>query len=127
MSLVIKVPEVGESITEVTISEWFKQDGDYVEMDEIICELESDKASFELNAEAAGKLTIKAQAGETLEIGAEICIIDTEGVNDTSKSIRQEHTEESKSEQQEQTSPNQLLQLPQLLPCLRAGRLTPPA
>jgi 2-oxoglutarate dehydrogenase E2 component (dihydrolipoamide succinyltransferase) len=76
MSLVIKVPEVGESITEVTISEWFKQDGDYVEMDEIICELESDKASFELNAEAAGKLIIKAQAGETLEIGAVICEID---------------------------------------------------
>lgn len=99
MSLVIKVPEVGESITEVTISEWFKQDGDYVEMDEIICELESDKASFELNAEAAGKLTIKAQAGETLEIGAVICEIDTDVANSTSKSIQEQHTVESAKEE----------------------------
>ena len=78
MSLEIKIPTVGESITEVTISEWLKQDGDYVELDEIICELESDKASFELNAEAAGILNIKAQEGETLEIGAVICEIDTD-------------------------------------------------
>jgi len=78
MSLEIKVPTVGESITEVTISEWFKQDGDYVELDEIICELESDKASFELNAEAAGILKIKAQEGDTLEIGAVICEVDTD-------------------------------------------------
>lgn len=77
MSLEIKIPTVGESITEVTISEWFKQDGDYVELDEIICELESDKASFELNAEAAGILKIKAREGDTLEIGAVICEIDT--------------------------------------------------
>lgn len=76
MSLQIKVPTVGESITEVTISEWTKQDGDYVEMDEVICELESDKATFELNAEVAGILRIKAEEGETLEIGALICEID---------------------------------------------------
>ncbi|KEO72931.1 2-oxoglutarate dehydrogenase complex dihydrolipoyllysine-residue succinyltransferase [Anditalea andensis] len=78
MSLEIKVPTVGESITEVTIGEWFKKDGDKVEMDEVICELESDKATFELTAEAAGILTINAQEGETLEIGAVICTIDTE-------------------------------------------------
>lgn len=89
MSLEIKVPTVGESITEVTISEWIKKDGDYVELDEIICELESDKASFELNAEAAGKLKIKAQEGETLEIGAVICEID-ESVDGASKSVQQE-------------------------------------
>lgn len=77
MSLVIKVPEVGESITEVTISSWLKQDGDFVEMDELICEMESDKATFELGAEAAGVLRIKAQEDETLEIGATICEIDT--------------------------------------------------
>jgi 2-oxoglutarate dehydrogenase E2 component (dihydrolipoamide succinyltransferase) len=79
MSLVIKVPEVGESITEVTIATWLKQDGDMVEMDELICELESDKATFELPAEAAGILRIKAQEGDVLEIGATICEIDTEG------------------------------------------------
>ena len=98
MSLEIKVPEVGESITEVTIGEWFKQDGDYVELDEIICELESDKASFELNAEAAGVLKIAAQEGETLEIGAVICVIDTEGVNNDSISEKQEQAENTKEE-----------------------------
>ncbi|GJM28028.1 MAG: dihydrolipoyllysine-residue succinyltransferase component of 2-oxoglutarate dehydrogenase complex [Cyclobacteriaceae bacterium] len=99
MSVEIKVPQVGESITEVTISEWFKKDGDYVELDEIICELESDKASFELNAEAAGVLKIKAQEGETVEIGAVICEIDTaEGVDSKSE----EHTETSKSSEEQQ-------------------------
>ena len=78
MSLEIKIPAVGESITEVTIAQWFKKDGDFVEMDEVICELESDKATFELNAEAAGKLTIKAEEGATLEIGEVVCLIDTE-------------------------------------------------
>lgn len=72
----MKVPSVGESITEVTVSQWMKKDGDIVEMDEVICELESDKATFELIAEAPGKLIIKAQEGETLEIGAVVCEIE---------------------------------------------------
>ncbi len=76
MSLEIKVPTVGESINEVTIAQWMKQDGDYVEAEEIICELESDKATFELPAEGAGILKIVAQEGDTLEIGATICIIE---------------------------------------------------
>jgi len=81
MSIAIKVPAVGESITEVTIGQWFKNDGDYVEMDEVICELESDKATFELAAEASGVLKIKGQEGDTLDIGAVICEIDTEGTH----------------------------------------------
>lgn len=76
MSLEMKVPTVGESITEVTIAQWFKKDGDTVELDEIVCELESDKATFEVPAEAAGTLKIVAQEGDTLEIGAVICEID---------------------------------------------------
>ena len=76
MSLEMKVPAVGESITEVTVASWTKADGDMVEMDEVICELESDKATFEVTAEAAGKLSIKAQEGDTLEIGAVLCQID---------------------------------------------------
>ncbi|OEK05935.1 2-oxoglutarate dehydrogenase complex dihydrolipoyllysine-residue succinyltransferase [Roseivirga misakiensis] len=83
MSLEIKVPAVGESITEVTIAQWFKQEGDQVEMDEVICELESDKATFELNAEAAGKLHIVAQEGDTLEIDELICTIDTDSAGET--------------------------------------------
>ncbi|WP_439487563.1 2-oxoglutarate dehydrogenase complex dihydrolipoyllysine-residue succinyltransferase [Algoriphagus sp.] len=79
MSKEIKVPAVGESITEVTIGQWFKKDGDEVQMDEVLCELESDKATFELPAEAAGVLKIKAQEGDVLEIGAVICEIDEAG------------------------------------------------
>ncbi|MEM6523868.1 MAG: 2-oxoglutarate dehydrogenase complex dihydrolipoyllysine-residue succinyltransferase [Bacteroidota bacterium] len=79
MSLEMKVPEVGESITEVTIASWLKQDGDYVEQDEIIAELESDKATFELPAEKAGILKIVAQEGDTIEIGAALCSIEDGG------------------------------------------------
>jgi 2-oxoglutarate dehydrogenase E2 component (dihydrolipoamide succinyltransferase) len=76
MSLEMKVPAVGESITEVTLAQWLKSDGDYVEMDEIIAELESDKATFELPAEKAGILRIVAQEGDTLDIGALLCTIE---------------------------------------------------
>jgi len=76
----IKIPTVGESINEVTVSEWTKKDGDYVEMDDIICELESDKATFELNAESAGIIHIKVPEGETIEIGTVVCTIDETAV-----------------------------------------------
>ncbi|MCJ8167631.1 2-oxoglutarate dehydrogenase complex dihydrolipoyllysine-residue succinyltransferase [Pontibacter sp. E15-1] len=79
MSLEVKVPAVGESITEVTIAQWLKKDGDRVEMDEVIAELESDKATFELPAEAAGILRIIAQEGDTVDVGALICKIEENG------------------------------------------------
>lgn len=86
MSKQIKVPTVGESITEVTIGQWFKKDGDQVQLDEVLCELESDKATFELPAEAAGILRIKAQEGDTLEIGGLVCEIEEGEVSEaTSK------------------------------------------
>ncbi len=75
----MKVPTVGESITEVTIANWLKKEGEFVKLDEIICELESDKATFELTAEKAGVLHQIAKAGDTLAIGAAICSIDTAG------------------------------------------------
>jgi 2-oxoglutarate dehydrogenase E2 component (dihydrolipoamide succinyltransferase) len=77
MALEIKVPTVGESISEVTIARWNKKDGDYVEMDELLCELESDKATFELNAEAAGVLTRKGNEGDSIKVGDIIAVIDT--------------------------------------------------
>src|SRR5580692_6164998 len=76
MSLTIKVPPVGESITEVTLSSWKKKDGDAVKMDEVIAELESDKATFELTAEKAGILKTLAKEGDTLPIGAAIASIE---------------------------------------------------
>ncbi|RRA97645.1 2-oxoglutarate dehydrogenase complex dihydrolipoyllysine-residue succinyltransferase [Larkinella rosea] len=75
-SIEMKVPPVGESITEVTIASWSKKDGDQVALDEVLCELESDKATFELPSEAAGTLRIVAEAGSTLAIGAVICRIE---------------------------------------------------
>lgn len=75
----MKVPTVGESVTEVTIANWNKKDGDTVQLDEVLCELESDKATFELPAEAAGILRIVAEAGSTLSIGSIICKIEVGG------------------------------------------------
>ncbi|NJN41284.1 MAG: 2-oxoglutarate dehydrogenase complex dihydrolipoyllysine-residue succinyltransferase [Flammeovirgaceae bacterium] len=72
----MKVPTVGESITEVTLSTWIKKDGDFVKLDEVIAEVESDKATFELPAEANGILRIVAQEGTTLPIGGLICKIE---------------------------------------------------
>jgi 2-oxoglutarate dehydrogenase E2 component (dihydrolipoamide succinyltransferase) len=79
MSLEIKVPPVGESITEVTLSSWIKKDGDAVQMDEVIAELESDKATFELTATEAGILRTVAKEGDTLPIGAVVCTIEAGG------------------------------------------------
>ncbi len=75
MAQQVKVPTVGESITEVTIANWLKKDGDTVKMDEVIAELESDKATFELTAPQAGVLKISKQQGEVVPIGAVICEI----------------------------------------------------
>ena len=70
------VPAVGESINEVTISSWLKKEGDVVELDEIIAEIDSDKATFDLTAESSGKLIIEAKEGDTIEIGSHICSIE---------------------------------------------------
>jgi 2-oxoglutarate dehydrogenase E2 component (dihydrolipoamide succinyltransferase) len=72
----IKVPTVGESINEVTLVKWLKNDGDYVERDEVIAELESEKATFEVNAEQAGVLKVVGKEGDTLNIGDVVAQID---------------------------------------------------
>ncbi|GEO11280.1 2-oxoglutarate dehydrogenase complex dihydrolipoyllysine-residue succinyltransferase [Segetibacter aerophilus] len=74
----VKIPTVGESITEVTLIKWVKKEGELVRRDEVIAELESEKATFELNAEEAGKLTQKAKEGDTLKIGDIIASIDSD-------------------------------------------------
>lgn len=79
MKVEIKVPAVGESITEATIGEWTKKSGEFVKRDEIILLLETDKASVEVVAPNDGVLTISAKAGETVAIGATVAAIDTEG------------------------------------------------
>ncbi|TKK65528.1 2-oxoglutarate dehydrogenase complex dihydrolipoyllysine-residue succinyltransferase [Ilyomonas limi] len=77
-NITMKVPTVGESISEVTLLKWVKNDGDYVNRDEVIAELESEKATFELNAEEGGQLQTKAQEGDVLKIGDVIAVINTD-------------------------------------------------
>src|SRR6218665_1483695 len=72
----IKVKTVGESISEVTLLKWVKTNGEYVERDEVIAELESEKATFEVNAEKAGILTTAANEGDTITIGSVLAKID---------------------------------------------------
>jgi 2-oxoglutarate dehydrogenase E2 component (dihydrolipoamide succinyltransferase) len=77
MILEMKVPSPGESITEVEIAEWLVQDGDYVEKDQAIAEVDSDKATLELPAEASGTITLKAEEGDAVAVGEVVCLIDT--------------------------------------------------
>ncbi len=78
MALEMKVPSPGESITEVEIATWLVQDGDYVEKDQAIAEVDSDKATLELPAEASGIITLKAEEGDAVAVGEVVCLIDTD-------------------------------------------------
>ncbi len=77
MILEMKVPSPGESITEVEIAAWLVEDGDYVEKDQAIAEVDSDKATLELPAEESGTITFKAEEGDAVAVGAVVCLIDT--------------------------------------------------
>lgn len=77
MILEMKVPSPGESITEVEIAEWLVKDGDYVEKDQAIAEVDSDKATLELPAEESGIITLKAEVGDAVAVGDVVCLIDT--------------------------------------------------
>lgn len=81
----MKVPSPGESISEVQIARWIKNDGDFVEKDEEICEIDSDKATLTINAESSGTLKTNVKEGDTIAVGAVICSIDTAGVPTESK------------------------------------------
>jgi 2-oxoglutarate dehydrogenase E2 component (dihydrolipoamide succinyltransferase) len=108
MAIEIKVPPVGESINEVTLVKWVKKNGDWVDRDEVIAELESEKATFEINAEKAGLLSIVAQEGATLKIGDVVASIDDaaakpEGaVNEEPKPAKEETKEEKPKQEKEQ-------------------------
>src|SRR5690554_2144628 len=77
MVLEMKVPSPGESISEVEIAQWLVSDGDYVEKDQAIAEVDSDKATLELPAEASGIITLKAADGDVVKVGQVVCHIDT--------------------------------------------------
>ena len=100
MILEMKVPSPGESITEVEIAEWLVEDGDYVEKDQAIAEVDSDKATLELPAEESGTITLKAEVGDAVEVGAVVCLIDTEGAKP--EGANKEKTVEKDAPKQEQ-------------------------
>ncbi|CAN5380304.1 2-oxoglutarate dehydrogenase complex dihydrolipoyllysine-residue succinyltransferase [soil metagenome] len=92
----MKVPSPGESITEVQIARWIKKNGDYVEKDEEICEIDSDKATLTLSAEASGILKILVQEGESVNVGAVVCSIDESGKSPKSTENGQQSTVDSR-------------------------------
>jgi 2-oxoglutarate dehydrogenase E2 component (dihydrolipoamide succinyltransferase) len=100
MKIEIKVPEIGESISEVTMGTWIKESGTFVDEDEIICEIESEKATVEITAEQAGILHQKAQEGDTLAVGAVLAEIDLEGQKPAEKVKKEKQTTEEKATEQ---------------------------
>jgi 2-oxoglutarate dehydrogenase E2 component (dihydrolipoamide succinyltransferase) len=86
MILEMKVPSPGESISEVEIAQWLVSDGDYVEKDQTIAEVDSDKATLDLPAEESGIITLKANEGDTVAVGAVVCYIDTKGKKEKNSS-----------------------------------------
>ncbi len=91
MALEMKVPSPGESITEVEIAQWLVEDGDYVEKDQPIAEVDSDKATLELPAEASGIITLMAEEGDAVAVGAVVCLIDTDAPKPSGGKSDKEH------------------------------------
>jgi 2-oxoglutarate dehydrogenase E2 component (dihydrolipoamide succinyltransferase) len=94
MILEMKVPSPGESITEVEIASWLVADGDYVEKDQAIAEVDSDKATLELPAEASGIITLKAEEGDAVAVGEIVCLIDTEGKKPSGSDANEEKSKD---------------------------------
>jgi len=107
MILEMKVPSPGESITEVEIAEWLVEDGDYVEKDQAIAEVDSDKATLELPAEQSGTITLKAEVGDAVEVGAVVCLIDTSAAKPAGGDApkKEEKKEAPKAEKKKEEKP----------------------
>jgi 2-oxoglutarate dehydrogenase E2 component (dihydrolipoamide succinyltransferase) len=112
MILEMKVPSPGESIKEVEIATWLVKDGDYVEKDQAIAEVDSDKATLELPAEASGIITLKAEEGDAVAVGAVVCLIDTSaakpaaGAQAAPKEEKKEEKKEEVKEAPKQAAPS---------------------
>ena len=106
MILEMKVPSPGESITEVEIAQWLVADGDYVEKDQAIAEVDSDKATLELPAEVSGTISLKAEEGDAVEVGQVVCLIDTDGQpKEGAASVAEAPTAENKKQEVEVAAP----------------------
>ena len=100
----MKVPSPGESITEVEIATWLVEDGDYVEKDQAIAEVDSDKATLELPAEESGIITLKAEEGDAVAVGAVVCLIDTSAENPSGTTADKKPEEQTKVEKAAEAS-----------------------
>ena len=105
MALEMKVPSPGESITEVEIAQWLVEDGDWVEKDQPIAEVDRDKATLELPAEESGIITLKAEEGDVVAVGEVVCLIDTEAKK--TESVSTKETTKPDSEKPIQEAPKQ--------------------
>jgi len=106
MALEMKVPSPGESITEVEIAEWLVADGDWVEKDQAIAEVDSDKATLELPAEASGIITLKAEEGDAVAVGEVVCLIDTEAENPNKSGSADDKNESDDNEEDAKDAPS---------------------
>ena len=102
MALEMKVPSPGESITEVEIAQWLVEDGDYVEKDQAVAEVDSDKATLELPAEASGIITLKAEEGDVVGVGEVVCLIDTDAAKPGSDDKGDSDSKDEKSAEAEE-------------------------
>ncbi|WP_438962657.1 2-oxoglutarate dehydrogenase complex dihydrolipoyllysine-residue succinyltransferase [Nonlabens sp.] len=122
MALEMKVPSPGESITEVEIAEWLVATGDWVEKDQAIAEVDSDKATLELPAEASGIITLMAEEGDAVEVGAVVCLIDTEAARPEGGVAPAQPVEEKK-----ETAPKKEAPAPQAEKTYASGTASPAA
>ena len=106
MILEMKVPSPGESITEVEIAQWLVSDGDYVEKDQAVAEVDSDKATLELPAEISGTITLKAEEGDAVAVGEIVCLIDSEGKPQESVVAKAQPSDKIENETQNKSSEN---------------------
>ncbi len=113
MILEMKVPSPGESIKEVEIATWLVKDGDYVEKDQAIAEVDSDKATLELPAEASGIITLKAEEGDAVAVGAVVCLIDTAAAKPSGTATA---TEAPKAEEKKETPKEDVKEAPKVAP-----------
>ena len=112
MILEMKVPSPGESIKEVEIATWLVKDGDYVEKDQAIAEVDSDKATLELPAEASGIITLKAEEGDAVAVGAVVCLIDTSAVKPALDGKPKEEAPKAEEKKVEEKKPTIVAQTP---------------
>ena len=133
MILEMKVPSPGESITEVEIAEWLVQDGDYVEKDQAIAEVDSDKATLELPAEESGTITLKAEEGDAVAVGAVVCLIDTSAKkpdaagDEVSGDVAEKDLAKDKAKEEKKSESEKAPQPPQAKETYASGTASPAA